>query len=88
MHLKPATGSPQPVGQAIVDHLFAETKPAASPSWAWPARAGQRGVASGGLAAALNGKHVGLACREGLFLGTRCVEKRVIPRAGNRPTAS
>ena len=67
---------PQPVGQAIVDHLFAEDETGRIPIVGWPARAGQRGVASGGLAAALNGKHVGLACREGLFLGTRCVEKR------------
>jgi cyanophycin synthetase len=41
MHLKPAEGTPRPVGQQIVDHLFPPTTkmpaPAASPSSAWPA---------------------------------------------------
>ena len=77
MHLKPATGSPQPVGQAIVDHLFAEDETGRIPI---VGVAGSRGGSVVSRLVAwllhLNGKHVGLACREGLFLGTRCVEKR------------
>jgi cyanophycin synthetase len=77
MHLKPAGGSPQPVGQAIIDHLFAEDETGRIPI---VGVAGSRGGATIARLVAwllhLNGRHVGLACREGLFLGTRCVEKR------------
>jgi len=72
MHLKPAIGRAQPVGDAIVNHLF-------------PAGASGRvpivGVLSDGesalaarLIAALmqwHGLHTALACRDGLFLGPR-----------------
>jgi len=72
MHLKPAIGRAQPVGDAIVNHLF-------------PAGATGRvpivGVLSDGesalaarLIAALmqwHGLHTALACRDGLFLGPR-----------------
>jgi len=77
MHLKPASGSPQPVGQAIIDHLFAADDNGRIPI---VGVAGSRGTHTIARLVAwllhLNGRHVGLACRDGLFLGTRRVEKR------------
>ncbi|HEV6964704.1 MULTISPECIES: cyanophycin synthetase [Roseateles] len=77
MHLKPAGGAPQPVGQAIIDHLFAEDENGRIPI---VGVAGSRGGHQVTRLVAwllhLNGRHVGLACRDGLFLGTRRVEKR------------
>jgi cyanophycin synthetase len=76
MHLKPAGGAPQPVGQAIIDHLFAEDETGRIPI---VGVAGSRGGHQITRLVAwllhLNGRHVGLACRDGLFLGTRRVEK-------------
>lgn len=72
MHLKPAQGSPRPVGRAIVDHLFAEDEPGRIPI------VGVAGSRHGALVARLvawlihlSGRHVGLACRDGLFLDRR-----------------
>jgi cyanophycin synthetase len=76
VHLKPAEGSPRPVGRAIVEHLF-------------PGDAGGRipivGIAGGGQTRQvarltawlmqLGGHAVGLACRDGLFLNGRCIEE-------------
>jgi cyanophycin synthetase len=75
MHLRPAEGIPQPVGNAIVGHLFPE---------------GQRGRIpivgiSGSVVTTpvarivawlmqLSGAQVGLACRDGLFVGSRRLE--------------
>ncbi|MET0519471.1 MAG: cyanophycin synthetase, partial [Burkholderiaceae bacterium] len=77
MHLKPASGAPQPVGQAIIDHLFAEDENGRIPV---VGVAGSRGTQTVARLVAwllhLNGRHVGLACRDGLFLGTRRVEQR------------
>jgi cyanophycin synthetase len=77
MHLKPAGGAPQPVGQAIIDHLFAEDESGRIPI---VGVAGSQGGAVVSRLVAwllhLNGHHVGLACGGGLFLGTRRVEKR------------
>jgi cyanophycin synthetase len=76
MHLRPAEGAPQPVGRAIVDHLF----PDAEDSGRIPivGVAGSRhGAQIARLVAwvmQLGGRHVGLACREGLFLDRRRVE--------------
>ena len=76
MHLKPAAGSPQPVGQAIIDHLFAEDETGRIPV---VGVAGSRGTHTISRLVAwllhLNGRHVGLACRDGLFLDKRQVEK-------------
>ena len=77
MHLKPAEGMPQPVGQAIIDHLFAEDETGRIPIVGIASSDGGRHIAR--LVAwllHLNGRHVGLACRDGLFLGTRRVERR------------
>ncbi len=77
MHLKPAAGAPQPVGQAIIDHLFADDENGRIPV---VGVAGSRGTHTVSRLVAwllhLNGRHVGLACRDGLFLGTRRVEKK------------
>jgi cyanophycin synthetase len=77
MHLKPAEGMPQPVGQAIIDHLFAEDENGRIPI---VGVAGSRGTAQVsrlvGWLLHLNGRHVGLACGDGLFLGTRRVERK------------
>ncbi|MCV2350160.1 cyanophycin synthetase [Paucibacter sp. Y2R2-4] len=77
MHLKPAGGSPQPVGKAIIDHLFAEDESGRIPV---VGVAGSRGTHTISRLVAwllhLNGRHVGLACRDGLFLGSRRVERR------------
>jgi cyanophycin synthetase len=76
MHLKPASGAPQPVGQAIIDHLFAEDENGRIPI---VGVAGSRGADQIARLVAwllhLNGRSVGLACRQGLFLGNRRVEK-------------
>ena len=77
MHLKPAEGMPQPVGKAIIDHLFAEDENGRIPIVGVAGSHGAHTVAR--LIAwllHLNGRYVGLACRDGLFLGTRRVEKK------------
>ena len=77
MHLKPASGAPQPVGQAIIDHLFAEDETGRIPI---VGVAGSRGTHTIARIVAwllhLNGRHVGLASRDGLFLGNRRVDRR------------
>jgi len=75
MHLKPAEGLPRPVGKAIADHLFDETETGRVPIVGVAGSVGTSQIAR--LIAwllHLSGKHVGLACRDGLFLGTRRVE--------------
>jgi len=79
MHLKPAEGSPRPVGRAIVDHLFPETEGDNAPG-----RIPVVGVAGTrdthkiarmvAWLAHLSGRQTGLACRDGLFLDRRRVE--------------
>ena len=78
MHLKPAGGAPQPVGQAIIDHLFAEDENGRIPivGVAGSVRRASRSPRLVAWLLHLNGRHVGLACRDGLFLGTRRVEKK------------
>ena len=77
MHLKPAEGMPQPVGQAIVDHLFAPDETGRIPIVGIAGSGGTSTVAR--LVAwllHLGGRHVGLACHDGLFLGNRLVERQ------------
>lgn len=75
-HLKPVMGAPRPVGQAIVEHLF----PDADDSGRIPivGVAGSRHTTQIARLVAwvmqLGGRHVGLACRDGLFLDRRQVE--------------
>lgn len=77
MHLKPAEGAARPVGKAIVDSLFIEGATGRIPV------VGITGSHGASLTAQivaslvrLSGKHVGLACRDGLYLDNRQVDKR------------
>ncbi|MDI4635058.1 cyanophycin synthetase [Pelomonas sp. V22] len=77
MHLKPAAGNPQPVGQAIIDHLFSSDETGRIPIVGITASQGGNNIAR--LVAwllHLNGRHVGLSCSDGLFLGNRRVEHK------------
>ena len=76
MHLKPAVGTPRPVGQAIVDHLFAPGVRARIPVLGFCGGAAASGAAR--LAAwivHLHGEHTGLVCADGLFLDERVVSR-------------
>ncbi len=76
MHLKPADGTPRPVGRAIVDHLFPEGDTGRIPIIGVAGTKGTNMIAR--LVAwliHLSGQHVGLACRDGLYLDRRQVEK-------------
>lgn len=75
MHLKPAEGVPRPVGQAIADHLFPQTDNGRIPIVGVAGSQGSHTIAR--LIAwlvHLGGTSVGLACRDGLFLDSRCVD--------------
>ena len=72
MHLKPALGSPRPVGRAIVDHLFGEEDSGRIPI------VGVAGSIDNARLARLvawlvhlSGRHVGLACGDGLYHDSR-----------------
>jgi len=72
MHLKPATGQPRPVGQAIVNHLFGEEETGRIPLVGVIGSQGSTVVAR--LVAwllHLSGRHTGLACADGMFLDQR-----------------
>jgi len=78
MHLKPATGKPRPVGQAIVDHLF----PKKDDNGRIPivGVTGSRGKTMVSRLVArmlkLHGPYVGTACSDGLFLRQRQMDKQ------------
>ena len=80
MHLKPAEGAPRPVGRAICDHLFPEA-PEGSHSGRIPVVGVSGSTGSHHVARLvawllqLSGKHTGLACRDGLFVDGRCLDK-------------
>jgi len=76
-HIKPANGEGQPVGKAIMAHLFAPRVDGRIPI------VGVTGTHNTGRIARLvawlvhiSGKHVGLACSEGLYLDGRRVDAR------------
>jgi cyanophycin synthetase len=86
MHLKPAVGQPRPVGRAIVDHLFPESsrqRPHPDRRRAGRRHAPRAGRILIGITGCgtvsdrparpglRDGHHVGLACRDGLFLESR-----------------
>lgn len=76
MHIKPGIGKPRPVGQAIVNNLFAEGLNGRVPLVGISGTHGKTPVAK--LLAHLlylTGKHAGLACADGLYLGRRQVQK-------------
>jgi hypothetical protein len=75
MHLKPAAGEARPVGRAIVDHLFPLGDLGRIPVIGIAGSRGTTPVAR--LIAWLlrrDGRQVGLACSQGLFLGTQCID--------------
>jgi cyanophycin synthetase len=76
-HIKPAEGSGRPVGKAIIEHLFKLDRNGRIPI------VGITGTQKTGRIARLvawlahiSGKHVGLACSEGLYLDGRQVESK------------
>jgi len=76
MHIKPGIGKPRPVGQAIVDNLFAGEESGRIPVVGVAGSRGKTPVARMlGHFLYLSGKRVGLACSDGLFLGRRQVQK-------------
>lgn len=76
MHLKPAVGSPRPVGKAIVDHLFAPGDSGRIPVVGVAGSRGTTGIARlVAWLANLDGRQVGLACRSGLFVGRRPLQQ-------------
>lgn len=82
MHIKPAQGDAQPVGEAIVRHLFKPEKEESGLVGRIPVVGicGMRGTSTIARFLAclvhFSGRHVGLACRDGLFLDQRRVDKR------------
>ncbi|MBT8534763.1 cyanophycin synthetase [Polynucleobacter paneuropaeus] len=76
MHLKPASGSPQPVGKAITDHLF---PPGANFRIPLVGITGEKGKTSVAEMIAyflrLTNVNVGLACSKGLYFGNRAVQR-------------
>lgn len=80
MHIKPADGTPRPVGRAIVDHLFPAAKDGGEDDGRIPV-VGITGTNGKTVVAKLvarllqlSGKHTGLACSDGLFLDRRQVD--------------
>lgn len=76
MHLKPSEGKPRPIGQAIVAHLFKPEDTGRIPIVGITGTHGKTTIAR--LVARiieLSGKHVGLACGDGMYLGHRLIEK-------------
>jgi cyanophycin synthetase len=80
MHLKPAVGSPRPVGRAICDHLFPDDAGDEAGRIPVVGVAGSRDTTVLARLVAwligLSGRYTGLACRDGLFLERRRVDAR------------
>ncbi|HWT54814.1 MAG TPA: cyanophycin synthetase [Rhodocyclaceae bacterium] len=77
MHLKPAIGEPQPVGEAIVESLFPKTANGRIPVIGVSGSRGKTRVA--GLVARLlrlSGKYVGLACSKGVYVNRRQLQNK------------
>lgn len=75
MHLKPASGSPRPVGRAIIDHLFAAGANGRIPVVGISGSHGMTPVARLlGRLLHLQGVYAGLACSDGLYLNQRLIE--------------
>jgi cyanophycin synthetase len=76
MHIKPAVGTPRPVGAAIVDHLFPNQDDGRIPIVGVTGSFGKTTVAH--LVTqmlGLSGKHTGLACSDGFYLDRKQVYK-------------
>lgn len=76
MHLKPAIGKPREVGKAIVDHLFPQQDNGRIPIVGVTGSNGTTLVARlVGRMLKLHGAYVGIACRDGLFLRQRQLDR-------------
>ncbi|HLP80945.1 MAG TPA: cyanophycin synthetase [Nitrosomonas sp.] len=76
MHIKPAVGTPRPVGKAIVNHLFPDQQNGRIPIVGITGSYGKTSVAY--LVARLlilAGNQTGLACSDGLYLDYRRIDK-------------
>jgi cyanophycin synthetase len=77
MHIKPATGTPRPVGRAIIEHLFPD--PDNNGRIPIVGVTGSRGKTMVSRLVAdilkLNGSQVGMACSDGLFVRQRRVDQ-------------
>lgn len=72
MHLKPAAGTAQPVGRAIIDHLFPDGDDGRIPVVGVSGTHGRTTVSH--MVACLlrlDGRHTGLACTDGTFVDRR-----------------
>lgn len=73
-HIKPAQGQGQPVGKAVIDHLFHVEKDGRIPIIGITGTQKTARIARlVAWLAHISGKHVGLACSEGLYLDGRQV---------------
>jgi cyanophycin synthetase len=87
MHIKPAEGTPQPVGTAIMRHLFPEQEDGRIPIVGITGSRGGSLIARLiGCMAHLTGKHTGIATGNGLYLDQRQVtqENAISFEAGQR----
>jgi len=76
MHIKPAVGTPRPVGKAIIDHLFPDNDAGRVPVIGITGSRDTTIVAQ--IVASLlmfSNKFTGLACAKGLYLNGRAIEK-------------
>ncbi|MBL8497282.1 cyanophycin synthetase [Nitrosomonas sp. JL21] len=76
MHIKPAVGTPRPVGKAIVNHLFPDQGNGRIPIVGITGSYGKTSVAY--LVARLlilSGQQTGLTCSDGLYLNYRKIDK-------------
>jgi len=76
-HIKPAQGTPQPVGKAIIDHLFETGRDGRIPIVGVTGSGAEHTARIARLVAWLmhiSGKHVGLACRDGIYLDGRQID--------------
>jgi cyanophycin synthetase len=76
MHIKPAVGTPRPVGDAIIDHLFPNHDNGRIPIIGITGSHGKTIVSHiVAYLLAASGKHAGLACSDGFYLDGRQVYK-------------
>jgi cyanophycin synthetase len=76
-HLKPADGQPRPIGKAIIGHLFDADNTGRIPVVGVTGTQNTTRIARLiGWLLFISGKQVGLACRDGFFLGARQVESK------------
>jgi cyanophycin synthetase len=76
MHIKPAEGTPRPVGRAIIDHIFPEEKAVSIPIVGISGSHGTSAVARMVFRLlSLQGLRTGMASAEGLLVGARTLKE-------------